>query len=274
MAKNDIYATGISGTIGKYFEKNVKGIDIDLSSSSSEFQQLKLSEGSTIIHLGAVVGETLVQEDKTYAFKVNVQGTRNLGEVASNSGCNKFVYISTSHVYSGKNSPIAESDLLEPKSFYAQTKLEAETAIIDALSQSDVELTILRVFSILDWGMPPFTLGGVVERIIHGENLSISNGDDERDFLTPQTIASIILKLVEINKLPPVINLCSAKPTTVFEAASEMFRLAEADYSSRIIPGHSALPRFVGDNSLLKALLPHEKYEWKLSTYQVQSKQR
>ena len=274
MSEYDIYATGISGTIGKYLDKNVKGIDIDLSSSASEFEKLKLSEGSTIIHLGAIVGESLVQEDKSYASKVNVQGTRNLGEVASKSGCNKFIYVSTSHVYSVKNSPITESDLLEPKTFYAETKLDAEKAIIDTLSQSDVELTILRVFSILDWGMPPFTLGGAVERIINGEEISIANGDDERDFLTPQTIASIILKLVAIKSLPPLMNLCSSKATTVSEAASQMFKSAQSDHSSRIVPGHSELPRIVGDNSFLKSLLPDEKCEWKLSSYQVQSRQR
>ena len=274
MSEYDIYATGISGTIGKYLDKNVKGIDIDLSSSASEFEKLKLSERSTIIHLGAIVGESLVQEDKSYASKVNVQGTRNLGEVASKSGCNKFIYVSTSHVYSVKNSPITESDLLEPKTFYAETKLDAEKAIIDTLSQSDVELTILRVFSILDWGMPPFTLGGAVERIINGEEISIANGDDERDFLTPQSIASIILKLVAIKSLPPFMNLCSSKATTVSEAAFQMFKSAQSDHSSRIVPGHSELPRIVGDNSLLKSLLPDEKCEWKLSSYQVQSRQR
>jgi nucleoside-diphosphate-sugar epimerase len=173
-----------------------------------------------------------------------------------------------------KNSPITESDLLEPKTFYAETKLDAEKSIIDTLSQSDVELTILRVFSILDWGMPPFTLGGAVERIVNGEDISIANGDDERDFLTPQTIASIILKLVAIKSLPPLMNLCSSKATTVSEAASQMFKSAQSDHSSRIVSGHSELPRIVGDNSLLKSLLPDEKCEWKLSSYQVQSRQR
>jgi hypothetical protein len=53
-----------------------------------------------------------------------------------------------------------------------------------------------------------------------------------------------------------------------------MFKSAQSDHSSRIVPGHSELPRIVGDNSLLKSLLPEEKCEWKLSSYQVQSRQR
>jgi len=267
MSNTDIYATGTSGTIGKYLGNTVKSINIDLSASASEFQQLNLTAGSTVVHLGAVVGESLVQENRDYASKVNIGGTKNLGEAALKSGCKKFIYVSTSHVYKGKNSPIIETDLLEPKTFYSETKVGAETAIVETLRQSEVELTILRVFSILDWGMPPFTLGGAVERIVKGEDIFIANGDDERDFLTPKTIANLVLKLAVTSKLPPLMNICSGKVTSVFDAASSMFKSAKSDNLSRIVAGHSALPRIVGDNSLLKSLLPEQKYEWKLSPY-------
>jgi nucleoside-diphosphate-sugar epimerase len=272
MLNTEVFATGISGTIGKHLRNKVKSINIDLSSSASEFQQLDLSMGSTVVHLGAVVGESLVQRNRDYASRVNVGGTKNLGELAIKSGCKKFLYVSTSHVYKGKNSPILETDPLEPKTFYSETKLEAENAIVETLRQSEVELTILRVFSILDWGMPPFTLGGAVERVVKGEDIFIENGDDERDFLTPQTIANLILKLGVMSELPRLVNICSGKATSVFNATSSMFKAAQSDQLSRVVAGRSALPRIVGDNSLLKSLLPKSKCEWELSPYQPEPK--
>jgi nucleoside-diphosphate-sugar epimerase len=266
---SQIYATGVSGTIGKHLRNLVTEIEIDLSSPDKVFHGVKLSDASTIIHLGGIVGETLVQSDKAYASRVNIQGTRNLGEVALKNGCEKFLYVSTSHVYKQRSSCITESDSLEPTSYYSETKIEAERAITETLRESDVQLTILRVFSVLDWEMPPFTLGGAIERIINGDDINISNGDDERDFLTPKTVASIISELTNEKDLPSIINLCSSKATSVLNAATTMLRLAQSNQSHRIFSGHSRIPKIVGDNSLLKSILTEQDFIWNPSPYPV-----
>ena len=269
MDSSQIFATGLSGTVGRHLKGSATAIMVDLSSTSKEFLKINLPKHSTIIHLGAVVGESRVQENKGYATKVNVEGTKNLGEVALRTKCKKFIYVSTSHVYKSKDSAINENDVLEATSYYSESKLAGEEAIAKILEDSEVELTVIRLFSILDWGMPPFTLGGAVERIINGEDLIIPNGDDERDFLTPKTIASTLLKLSDLNNLPPILNLCSGKAFSVLDAVSALFQAAQYTQRNPVNRGHSKNPRILGDSSVLNFLLPKEKFEWKVSQHKL-----
>ena len=260
-----IYATGLTGTIGKHLLKPTEKIGIDLASPMKDFIELDISPNSTLLHLAAIVGETEVQKDRSKAFDINVNGSRKLAEIAAKRNCAKFIYISTSHVYKRKNSKILESDPLEPMSFYAETKIEAENEITKVLESSAVDFTIIRVFSILDWGMPTFTLGGAIERVLNGEDLLIRNGEDERDFLSPRTIAEVIFELAGMPKLPKIVNLCSSHAKPVFEAAQTMFLQAGQNLASKVVLENSDAPVIVGDNSLIRNLLEIDQLNWTLS---------
>lgn len=260
-----VYATGLTGTIGSFLPGSIKPINIDLASNSQEFEKLKFEEEDSIIHLGAVVGNKMVDNNPNYAFKVNVTGTQLLAQVALSQKVSRFLYISSSHVYKSQFGKIGELDVLEPTTDYGKSKLEAENMLEEIFSEQRHKLCILRVFSLLDWNMPAFTLGGSIQKAFKGEKVNLVNGDDIRDFLTPKKVAEILLKLSTLQELPKIINICSGDGITVANAARAMAKTSSKNIKLEIIEGFSKIPQLVGDNSLLLETLPGIQTTWRPS---------
>ena len=135
-------------------------------------------------------------------------------------------------------------------------KLDAERQLENIFRQQRSKLVILRVFSILDWGMPSFTLGGALEQALQDKEVLISNGDDIRDFLTPKLVAKILYNLTFIKDLPQVINICSGIGTSVALVAEIMLKNMDNFSNVIISPGVSEKPIIIGNNKILRKLLP------------------
>lgn len=81
-----------------------------------------------VIHLGALTTIHACEQDKELAWKINVEGTRNLMNIAYAWNNNVYlVYASTPCVFSGnKQGTYKENDEPNPKNYYGLTKLIAE----------------------------------------------------------------------------------------------------------------------------------------------------
>lgn len=74
------------------------------------------------------------------AWRINVEGTKNVAEACKTNGC-KLILISTDYVYDGnKATPYSEKDKPHPINYYGKTKLIAER-VIEAL---DLDYIIAR----------------------------------------------------------------------------------------------------------------------------------
>jgi len=262
------FATGSSGTIGRYFPSLVIPLEIDLKADFDEFEKIQFDKMDVVIHAAAIVGPSVVEKDIKSAKEVNIEGTRKLGLTALKKGIGKFVYISSSHVYKFGPEFLNESDEVSPVNEYAKQKYEGEQVLRDTFSEFPERLCIIRAFSILDWGMPEFSLGGAVEKLANNSSdFVLQNCDDIRDFLTPKQMAIKIYEISQFRDANGLINLCSAKPTKVGEAVKQMLtdeNLVIDD--SRFLGGTSAIPRIVGDNSKLRALIPDIALDWQPSS--------
>ena len=93
----NIFATGVSGTIGKHFKNQVFAINYDLR--NSELKNIPhINKTDCILHSAAVVGPKNVSKDLTTSHKVNVKASKMLAEFAKNNEISRFIYVSTSHV--------------------------------------------------------------------------------------------------------------------------------------------------------------------------------
>ena len=144
-----IYATGLSGTIGRALSEGIK----PLKFSENGIDRLDLDglkSGDVIIHLAAIVGESKVIDNYELAQKINVQGTDNLAiQIAKLEGV-RFIYVSTGHVYGPANEPRKEIHDTNPQSLYAKTKYEGENCVLSRFSELPELSLILRIFSIMD----------------------------------------------------------------------------------------------------------------------------
>ena len=264
-----LYTTGGTGTIGRHLPEDVTRLNVDLSGDQTSFDATTFEKFSNLIHLAGVVGSSEVAKDVKHAQSVNVQGTKFLAEKFLKESVGKFHYISTSHVYAPSQKLIAESNKLDPISCYAEQKLEAEFALQDVFRAEAERLCIVRVFSVLDWDVGPFTLGGAIRKLSkHDASFILSNALDVRDFLTPKTIAKSLYVIAKGGKVQGIVNLCSGVGLTVGEAAKRM--LSESQFevvTDRFNWNNSENPVVVGDNSRLKSVHPSLNLTWNPSTY-------
>ena len=259
----NIYATGVSGTIGKHLKNQVFAINCDLR--NSELTNIpNIKAGACILHSAAIVGPISVSKDLATSYKVNVKASKILAEFAKNNEISRFVYVSTSHVYARSNSMLTESSPTGPNNVYAEQKLEAEEEITSVFRDYPEKLCIVRVFSVLDWDVADFTLGGGIKKLTSdNSNFILNYGDDIRDFLTPHLIANTLISIANEVHLTGIVNLATGIGITVKDAARTM--LEGSGYklpANRIVSGNSDYPFVVGDNSKLKAALPDLNLKW------------
>jgi nucleoside-diphosphate-sugar epimerase len=243
-------ATGHTGTIGKYLSNTIIKPDWNLASPATiKFENYK-GVNPNLIHLAGIVGEANVLKDLALAKKINIDGTKILGRKFLEEGEGKFVYISSSHVYGENPGLITEESECNPKSRYAEQKLIAENELKTIFRDDPKRLLILRVFSILDWGMPEQSLGGVIERMATERQGKLNYAADIRDFLTPKKVSKVIEEMSHMKETHGIYNVCSSVGTSVGDAAKKMLKLCGVDQTNFSFENNnSQVPFTLGDNS-------------------------
>lgn len=263
MMKTEIFATGTTGTIGKYLRNRVRPIHIELGHDFELPLELLESDNFALIHLGGIVGVQAVSKNVELAHQINVTATRLLAEKCIARGVKKFVYVSTSHVYTPSADVLDENCETHPTTKYAEQKRLAEIEVLEAFKDIPERLVVARVFSILDWGTPEFTLGGAVLKLLQGEITNLNSGLDLRDFLTPQKVASILTEVATCDQLFGIVNICSSIPISIADAVGRMLsESGRSDLIARVISEKSINPVIVGSNQKLLEALPHLELSW------------
>jgi len=261
-----ILATGTSGTIGKHFS-GVVPLSINLLDDLIE--ESLFSTSSIVLHAAGIVGDEAVSKNINISRKINIDGTKKLAEISRDNDISRFIYVSSSHVYAPSDGLLLESSKADPVGPYAEQKFEAEQTVVEVFKETPEKLCVVRVFSVLDWEVADFTLGGAIKNLtISNSDFKLSNSDDVRDFLTPKLIGNVLMKIAHNTSLSGIVNLSSMRGTTIRGAAHKM--LVESGFefpSERVIPGNSIRPYIVGDNSKLISYFPNLRLNWEPSIY-------
>lgn len=267
MRKNSnriVLATGTTGTIGKHLPNIIKALNIDLLTINSASPLSIPKESISLIHLAGIVGEINVRNNIGNSEKINIKGTIELAKKFSKYKNLKFIYVSTSHVYKNSKSKLTEMSETSPISIYANQKLETENALQNIIAPEN--LLIVRVFSLLDWGMNQNSLGGAAQRLIDKEkNFVVQNTDDIRDFLSPSQVAKTLHEISLDVTMQGIFNLCSSQGITVGNALRVMLsRKNFYCFEDNLVRGNSNVPEIVGDNSKLLKKIPKLNLKWEI----------
>jgi dTDP-4-dehydrorhamnose reductase len=132
-----VWVTGAGGLIGHQLVRTfvpgaigrVVGLtrsDLDLTSAREVCERFLADRPVAVIHAAAMSKSPACQANPTGARRANVEATRFLADLAAEV---PFVFYSTDLVFDGLQGGYDEDDAVNPRSIYAETKVEAEAFV-------------------------------------------------------------------------------------------------------------------------------------------------
>lgn len=145
-----------------------------------------------IIHCAAYTDVSKAESEKEKCYKLNVDGTRNVRNLAREKGA-KLVYISTPFVFDGYTGNYSEEDCPLPLNFYANTKLIGEE-----ISKDHDNHLIIRASPIgmRAEGMLQNFVQWFIYKAKNNESFNLFT-DVRLNLLHTKTLASLILDAIE-----------------------------------------------------------------------------
>lgn len=176
--------------LGDQENYNFTELDIEnLDGLRSIFEQ---HEFDVVFNLAARAGVRYSIENPFVYMQSNAQGALNVLEMMQQHGCKKLVQASTSSLYAGQPMPFHEGLPVEkPLSPYAASKKAAETLTHTYHHLYDIDVTILRYFTVYGpAGRPDMAPFRFIKWIQEGTPITVfGDGSQTRDFTYVDDIA-------------------------------------------------------------------------------------
>ena len=223
--KKRVLITGGNGFIGssvlKYFSANkyeiyawgntdivVNGISVqpvNLNDKAEIAECLQNIDPDIIVHCAGSANVNASVEDPLMDFEGNVIITYNilLALLEANKCHIKFIYLSSSAVYGEPQVlPITETHPLKPISPYALHKQMSEEICQYFISQYDMNIVILRIFSAYGPGLRKQIFWDMNEKIKKNGYLELyGTGEETRDFIYIDDLIRVIEIMVDTDDL-------------------------------------------------------------------------
>lgn len=196
-----------------------------------------------IVNLAARAGVHGSVENPWVYYEANVVGTLNLLELCREQGVGKFVLASTSSLY-GSHNPMPfreDADTSRPLSPYAASKKAAETLCYTYHHLHDLDVTVLRYFTVYGpAGRPDMSIFRFIRWIAEGEPVSLfGDGSQERDFTYVDDVATGTLAALRPAGFD-IINLGGDRPVKVNYVIEMVEELLGKKASVEQQPSHPA----------------------------------
>ena len=231
----------------------------------------------TLIQSAGMVSVRECEERPEEAHDINVTRTTDTvrtiaGWAADRNSRLRVVMVSSGHVYAAPQpgERLTESAPTDPRSVYAQTKLDAERQAALLADNAGVDLVITRVFGMIGPSQREhFLLPGLINRVSTGDLAAVPGLDYVRDYLDARDIAGHLVSLAvePIAELDgPIVNVCSGEETKIgdlLDALLETMYAEDAvalDEARRVVgpaPGRPTdVTWSVGDPERLSQIVP------------------
>ena len=132
----------------RLINKNSVFIKSDINNKKLLIKTIKKYNIHTIIHLAAYLNVSEAEKNKKKYFKTNILGTKSILDSCKNSNVKNFIFSSSCSVYGNIKGSVSEKNKLNPKGYYAYTKLESEKLIINYSKKYKLNFGILRYFNV------------------------------------------------------------------------------------------------------------------------------
>jgi len=230
MAKAMI--VGAKGQLGQELQRLLKELDwsfdaldvtaLDITDKASVSAKVAELKPEVILDAAAYTAvDKAEDESKELNWKVNVDGTKNLAEVAAESDT-KLIYISTDYVFDGtKQTEYLEDDPKNPKNEYGRAKWAGEQAVVSSSAKAYIVRTSW-VFGEFGHNFV-FTMQNLAKT---HDKLTVVNDQLGRPTWT-RTLAEFMVHLLNVEAPYGTYQLSNDGQATWYEFANHRFRSCE-----------------------------------------------
>ena len=251
MHERSILITGGAGFFGGLLKKGLlergyRCISIDLEDDDYTHPKLTSYKGDirdkkfldkvakkhkidTIFHAAAMLAHAV--KNKDFLWESNVNGTRNIAELAKKHGVKKVVFTSSNCLWGESfDRPIKEGDTPNPVEIYGRSKLEGEKILQEY--EQYFKVIIIRCPTIIDAGRLGL-LAILFEFIDEGRKVWVVGGGNNRyQFIYAQDLVDACIKSLSYNK-SNIFNIGADNVPTFKEAYN--FVIKKAGTKARVV---------------------------------------
>lgn len=207
----DDLSYGVSDQIPKgvdFYQEDIRSKDINNLFNGVDY----------VFHLAAKNSIIDCENNPSETHDINVNGTKNIFNIASKKNIKKVIYAESSSVYEGsKILPSKEEDVF-PTSIYAKSKMETNRLAKEYLKKNNLVTTGLRYFNVYgprqDYRrtIPPVFSAFIIKLLNHEQPTIYGDGSKKRDFIYVDDVNSFHLVCMK-NKMTDnmVFNVGSGK---------------------------------------------------------------
>lgn len=201
--KESVLLTGASGFIGRklYLELSKRYNVKVYNRNNPEYPD----DIKAVIHLAGIAHAKSSIYNKDDYFNANFKLTKDLCDYYSNSTRSNltFVFLSTSKVY-GDSGIFQETDICEPSSYYAQSKLAAENYLIQ--KKEFFRLIIIRPALVVGIN-PKGNLKTLLNLMRYLPIIPIFEGGGKRSYCKLSSLCNFIFETIEKKSISGVFNI-------------------------------------------------------------------
>ena len=185
----------------KFYKTDIQLIKVDITNPNEVRKLIRLENIDAVIHCAGLAHQFGKVEDGMFE-KVNVEGTRNITDLAVNLNIGQFILISSTAVYGLDKNEIDETTKCRPATDYAKSKLMSEKVCREICEKKEIPLTILRLAPVLgEKGI------GNVPRLIEAINkrrfVWLGDGSNKKSLIYVGDVADACLKILNLKKTRP-----------------------------------------------------------------------
>ncbi|WP_428311598.1 NAD-dependent epimerase/dehydratase family protein [Hydrocarboniphaga sp.] len=224
-----------------------------------------------LVHGATDVNDMQVSDRLAYAWSI-AEGTRRTLEYAKQSGCERYLYLSSGAVYGPGPYPEAgipenwstAPDLASPSTAYGQAKRFSEHLCALHAEQNPIAVRIARIFSVIGDESPldgQYALGNFVQEAISPSAACIrikGDGTASRSYLHVSDVAKWLLNLHERGPRISTFNVGAKREVTIRQLAEIVAGLSSPRKAVIVegkTPNYGGRTRYFPDCQLIVAAL-------------------
>lgn len=187
--------------------------EVDLLDAKAVSAIVRELRPDVAIHLAwyAVPGKYLAASDNMD----HLAASMTLAQALAGAGCRRLVTAGTCFEYETTAAPLAESSRTAPRFLYSACKLAMSEVLREACRISGMSYAHLRFFyQYGPWEAPGRIVPAVISALLAGREAEVTPGEQVRDFLHIDDVASAIAAVVG-SEIDGVINIGSGEPVRV-----------------------------------------------------------